>query len=105
MAVNQNGSETGGTQFSGGTVRDLKILVAWQNLSGSHSQRLDLFAPDGSLYQRLSGQFSGSGTVQALLPVGGAWITPHSLYGAWGVEVFLDTARSPITNGAFVLNP
>lgn len=105
VAVNQNGSETGGTQFSGGVVRDLKILVAWQNLAGSHSQRLDLFAPDGSLYQRLSAQFTGSGTVQALLPVGGSWITQHSLYGAWGVEVFLDSARSPSTNGAFVLNP
>lgn len=105
VAVNHNGSQTGGTQFSGGVVRDLSILVGWQNASGSHTQRLELFAPDGALYQRLSTQFAGSGSLETRLPVGGTWITQHSLFGAWRVEVFLDGGGSPITSGVFVLGP
>jgi hypothetical protein len=105
VAVNQNGSQTGGTQFSGGLIRDLRMVVGWQNVSGSHAQRLDLFSPDGSLYQRLSAPFSGAGSVETQLPVGGTWITQHSLFGAWRVEVFLDGGGMPITSGVFVLTP
>ncbi|MBI3030220.1 MAG: hypothetical protein HYY64_11975 [Candidatus Rokubacteria bacterium] len=102
VGVNQDGSQSGGTQFSAASVRDLWILVAWQSLSGTHSQRLDLYAPDGSLYQRLSAQFTGS-SAEVRLPVGGTWITQHFLFGTWRVDVFLD--GDPRTSGAFVLTP
>ncbi len=105
VAVNHNGSQTGGTQFSGSLVRDLRIIVGWQNLSGSHTQRLDLFSPDGSLYQRLSTQFSVASAVEARLPVGGTWITQYALFGAWRADVFLDGQGSPISSGLFVLTP
>ena len=104
IGVNDNGSSTGGTQFFGGVLRDLRILVGWQNLSGGHTQRLEIFAPDGSLYQRLVTQFTGT-PVERRLPVGGTWITQHSLFGAWRVEVFLDSQQMPITSGVFVLTP
>ncbi|MFQ5947900.1 MAG: hypothetical protein ACE5KX_03455 [Acidimicrobiia bacterium] len=104
IGVNHDGTETGGAQFSGGLVRNLRILVGWNNLSGSHTQRLELFSPDGSLYQRLSAQFTGT-SVETRLSVGGTWITQHSLFGAWGVKVYLDRERMPITSGVFVLTP
>ncbi len=104
IGVNHDGKSTGGVEFSGGLVRDLRILVGWQHLAGSHSQRLDLFSPDGSLYQRFTTPFADT-SVETRLLVGGTWITQNSLFGAWRVEVFLDGEKMPITSGAFVLIP
>ena len=104
IGVSQDGKSTGGTDFSGGVLRYLRILVGWQNLSGSHTQRLQFFAPDGSLYQGFSTQL-GSSAPETQLPVGGTWISEFSLWGAWRVEVFLDSGMMPITTGVFVLIP
>lgn len=104
VGVNNDGSQTGGAAFFGSVLRDLRILVGWTNLSGSHTQRLELFTPDGSLYQRLATSFTGT-SVEAGLPVGGTWITEHALFGAWRVEVYLDSQQMPITSGVFVLTP
>jgi len=105
VAVNHNGSQTAGMQFASALVRNLRILVAWQNVSGGHAQRLDFFSPDGSLYQRVSAQFSGASSVETQLLVGGTWITEYSLFGAWRVEVYLDGAGMPTASGVFVLDP
>ena len=105
VAVNHNGSQTGGAQFATPLVRNLRILVAWQNVSGGHTQRLDFFSPDGSLYQRVSVQFSGASSVETQLLVGGTWITEYSLFGAWRVEVYLDRNGMPTASSVFVLDP
>lgn len=104
VAVNNDGTSAGGAAFSGDLVRALRILVAWQNLSGTHSERLELFSPDGSLYQQFSTQFAGT-PVETRLSVTGTWITQYSLFGAWQVDVFLDSETMPITSGVFVLTP
>jgi hypothetical protein len=104
VALNNDGRSAGGAEFSGSLVRALNILVGWQNLSGAHSQRLEFFAPDGSLYQQFSTQIDGT-PMETRLPVTGTWITQNSLFGAWRVEVFLDSGQMPITSGAFVLTP
>jgi hypothetical protein len=104
IGVNQDGTLTGGTQFLGQLLGDLRILVHWKNLSGSHNQRIVLYIPDGSLYQQISAPFVGT-PVETRLPVGGTWITQHALFGAWRVEVFFDLDRTPITSGVFVLTP
>jgi hypothetical protein len=85
-------------------VRALRILVGWQSLSGTHSQRIEIFSPDGSLYQQFSTQFAGT-PVETRLPVTGSWITQNFLFGAWRVDVFLDSDKMPITSGAFLLTP
>ena len=104
VAMNNDGTSAGGAAFSGDLVRALRILVAWQNLSGTHSERLELFSPDGSLYQQFSTQFAGT-PVETRLSVTGTWITQYSLFGAWRVDVFLDSETMPITSGVFLLNP
>ena len=104
IAANNDGTSTGGAEFSGDLVRALRILVAWQNLSGTHSERLEIYSPDGSLYQQFSAQFAGT-PVETRLPVSGTWITQSSLFGAWRVDVYLDGGGMPITSGAFVLTP
>ncbi len=104
VSVNNDGTSTGRAEFSGNLVRALRILVGWQNLPGTHSQRLELFAPDGSLYQQFFAEFSGT-PVETQLSVGGSWITQYSLFGAWRVDVFLDQERMPTTSGVFLLTP
>jgi hypothetical protein len=106
IPLNQKGQEgppTQGGSFAG--VRDLRILVGWQNLSGSHTQRLELFSPNGVLYQRFTIPFDGSSSVDTRIPVGGTWITEHSLFGKWRAQVYLDSNRTPIASTNFVLNP
>jgi hypothetical protein len=104
IAVNNDGTSAGGAQFPGNLVRALRILVGWQSLSGTHSQRIEIFSPDGSLYQQFSTQFAGT-PVETRLPVTGSWITQNFLFGAWRVDVFLDSDKMPITSGAFLLTP
>jgi hypothetical protein len=98
--------------FEAQVLREVKINV-WWNVGGTHTQRLELFAPDGSLYRRLSVSFDanalprtqGRVLVQTLLPVGGTWITEYSLFGAWRVDVYLGSQSTPVTTASFVLNP
>ncbi len=104
IALSNDGTSVGGAEFSGNLVRALRIIVGWQNLSGTHSQRLEFSTPDGSLYQQFSTEFSGS-PMETLLPVSGTWITQYSLFGAWRVDVFLDAGGLPITSGVFLLTP
>jgi len=102
----------GGKHFSTRTLRDLLLVVEYRALpAGAHTQRLKLFAPDGALYQQVTTEFTaGNGRahgwlrVETRLPVGGTWITEHSLYGAWRFEVFLDAAPTPTLSHTFTLS-
>lgn len=120
-----------GEEFAAGSLRDLLIVVEYRHLSGLHIQRIELYSPDGSLYQQRSTEVTLAGDrvagagrkpdkgkgrggedkagwgerVEVRLPVGGTWITEHALFGAWRVEVYLDSERLPIASGVFVLTP
>ena len=101
-----NGQELLGQNFPAAQLSDLKILVQWQSLFQNHIQRLDLIAPDGSLYQSLSRPLTAGDAdapVETLLPVNGTWITRYGLYGAWCVEAFLDQQEQPITSSRLVI--
>jgi hypothetical protein len=121
----------GGDHFSAKALRDLLILVEYRDLArGPHTQRLQLYLPDGALYQQFSTAFEvgapapkapaeahrehgtadrdhfgspGIVPVATRLPVGGTWITQYSLYGTWRVEVYLDQARTPAVHRTLVL--
>ncbi|MFI5339005.1 MAG: hypothetical protein ACHQ7N_04110 [Candidatus Methylomirabilales bacterium] len=122
----------GGDHFSAKALRDLLILVEYRDLApGPHTQRLQLYLPDGALYQqfttaveaggaaqgraeahpeharapRAPGEQPGKEQVVTRLPVGGTWITQYSLYGTWHVEVYLDQARTPTVHRTLVLAP
>jgi len=101
------GKQDAGWRFSGKTLRDLVIVVEYRNLAaGPHTQRVKLYAPDGALYQQFTTAFQATGQsrrgagwerVETRLPVGGTWITEHSLYGPWRFEVYVDQAQVPTT--------
>jgi hypothetical protein len=90
-------------EFSTTTLRDLLISMVYTNAGDLHQQRVELYTPDGSLYQRLTGAMAPR--TQTLVPVGGTWITEHSLFGGWRVDVFVDRETSPIASQAFTLTP
>jgi len=97
-----------GEYFPGGDVREIRIAVSWTDLERVHHQRLELYSPDGSLYQRFSATFTGDrravSTVTAL-PVAGSSISDAGLYGEWCAEVFLDDEEAPIARRHFELTP
>lgn len=95
--------------FPADSVRELLIVVDWKGLERSHIQRLELYAPDGALYQRFTTGFSGAGRraapVETTLPVSGTPITQSSLFGEWCAEVYLDSDDAPIARQRFHLRP
>lgn len=95
------------SQFTANDLRDLHLDVDYAQVSGSHRQRLELYGPDGMLYQRrfLDMSVTAGQPIQTRIPVGGTWITDHSLFGNWRVLVYLDSSQTPIATGAFALNP
>ena len=102
--VKENGKSAHGPHFR--QLRDLFIFVTWNLPGGPNTQRVELFAPDGALYQRFSREFTSpttSTTTETWVPVSGSWITQHSLFGTWRVEVYLDNGTTPIATSGFVL--
>lgn len=101
--LHHDGSRRRGTEFSSPGLRDLLIGVTLRGLSGSRQQRIELYAPDGSLYQKFSGP--AAPTTETRLPVGGTWITGHGLLGTWTVEVFVDGQAGAAGRATFLLTP
>jgi len=95
------------TQFVTANLRDLHFDVDYSQVSGSHRQRIELFSPDGTLYQRRfrDVEITAGQPVNTRVPVGGTWITEHALFGNWRVAVYLDASQTPIASGAFILSP
>jgi hypothetical protein len=119
VGVLEGGSRVQRRSYSMRQLRDLRI-TGWWNVSGAHVQRLEIRAPDGSLYQRRTQPFTASragllhvggdplqrGTpVRGVLPVGGTWITEYSLVGTWQIDLYLDDSRTPIASRSFELTP
>jgi hypothetical protein len=107
VGVLLNGTERAGRTFSSRELGDLKIRVEWQNLFQNHRQRLDLVAPDGSLYQSLSRPLiitDVAAPVETLLPVNGTWITRYGLFGTWCVKVFFDEDDAPVSSSRLVIS-
>jgi hypothetical protein len=95
-----------GAEFSGAGLRELRIVSAWTDLEEDHQQRVEVFSPDGALYQRFTGAFTATGrplSVTTRLPVEGTSIVDAGLYGAWCVELYLDDEDEPIARRRFTL--
>ena len=104
--VLKNGRTRVGEQFTMGELRELRIVTSWTEAEDAHLQRVDLYAPDGSLYQRFAGAFTGDRRPVAVVtrvPVAGSSITDSSLFGEWCAEVFLDDEDAPIARRRFEL--
>lgn len=105
VGVNQNERRVHGFHFR--DLRELYIRVTWNLPGGPNTQRIELFSPNGALYQRFSMEFTSPTTVtttETWVPVGGTWITQYSLFGAWRVEVYLDGSATPVATSGFVLD-
>ena len=88
---------TSGTSFAITSVRDLNVVVDWQNLqTGTHAQKISFILPGGELYQAFVKSFAvadganGAVTTVEALPVAGTWITQRGLTGMWSVTLELD---------------
>jgi hypothetical protein len=85
---------TPATSFGLQSMRDLQVVVNWQNLvPGTHAQKVSFILPGGDLYQAFEMSFEvagGSATTMQALPVTGTWITQRRLTGTWSVALELD---------------
>jgi hypothetical protein len=105
VGVGQDGVLMRSSSFSEASVRDLLIDVTWNLPGGGHSQRLELFSPDGALYQRFTAPLGNGApqTIETRLPVGGTWMTQYALFGRWSIAVYLDDDTRPATSTGFFL--
>jgi hypothetical protein len=106
-----------GASFEVGKLRDLYVFVTWPNTSGTLTQTVEFYLPNGSLYLKRSTNFMvrkgqpvarplsgetlppeffttsrGVPAVVTLLPVAGTYITQRNLLGTWTVRVLLNGA-------------
>jgi hypothetical protein len=106
IGVNLRGHEQRGHHFAADKLSSLVLRVHWKTLVGLHSQRLELIAPDGAVYQTLVddvGDVHGQAFAETRVPVVGSWITQYGLFGEWHVKVYLDEATTPVTTAKFTL--
>ena len=96
--------------FSLSNLRDLNVVVNWQNLpAGTHAQKITFNLPGGDLYQTFEKSFTvdegsnGTASTMQALPVAGTWITQRGLTGTWSVSLALDGA--PINSGSVQFTP
>jgi len=104
-AVMTDNKMKGGARFDADDVKRLVIFTKWTpSVWSSHTQRVKLFTPGGSLYQQFTATISGDEKdVQTPVLVAGTWITEFSLYGRWCAQVFLDDQEVPAGEETFVL--
>ncbi len=104
-AVGRDGTRSRGTWFQANRVSDVLLVVSSRRTGGGHTQRLDVFAPDGAVYQRFTAPIDRDGHVETRLPIAGTWIVQYGMYGQWCVELYLDDGARPIARGRFFLEP
>jgi len=105
-ALLDNGRARVGDTFTLGEVRELRVIVNWSQAEDAHAYGADLYAPDGTLYQRFSTAFTGERRPVAVVtrvPVAGSTIADSSLLGEWCAEAFLDDEDAPIARRRFDL--
>jgi hypothetical protein len=105
QGVGRDRTVKAGSRFTADRVNDLLVTVQWKFVEDDLVQRIHLIAPDGAVYQRMAVPIPENRKTETRVPVAGTWITQHSLYGAWCVEVFLDGVPEPVARRGFVLNP
>jgi hypothetical protein len=116
-----------GATFTVDRLRDLYVFVTWPNTSGTYTQTVEFYLPNGNLYVKKSTHFMvrkgqpvarplsgetlpaeffttsrGVPAVVTLLPVAGTYITQRNLLGTWTVRVLLN--GSPAASAVFELS-
>ena len=93
----------------------LRLAAKLSGLCGSHVGHFDLYAPDGSFYNRLSGPFavgvSASGVrweqnppvLEMTLPIAGTEIASLPMLGTWSVNFLVDDEGLALAIGVFEL--
>ncbi len=101
----RNGRTQGGHVFDYGKVRDLMIEIRWERVRVSTRQRLELYAPDGNLFQMFPEVLPELPEPSLFrVPVGGgSWIMSGGLSGTWCAKVFLGNDLEPIAAESFEL--
>jgi hypothetical protein len=98
------GQTVGGHQFDYGAVHDLVIEVRWEKMKVPARQRLELYAPDGNLFQMFTDNLTAEpDPVELRVPVIGSWIMSASLAGQWCAKVFLNNDLAPVAADGFEL--
>jgi hypothetical protein len=94
----------GGDRLRLNRLDELLVFVRWRSkkLVG-HTQRVQLFSPDGALYQQFVGAIDADRESQTRVPVAGTWITEFDLVGKWCVAAFLDDDPYPSGREEFTL--
>lgn len=120
----------GKTSFSATSAYSVYILPTWKNIEGSHDQVIEVYCPDGELYQTIYVLFTtyslpsmtktvpwsprpveielismtnGVYPVWAELPIAGTWAM--RLTGTWSVKIYLDDNDTCFAQSTFTLNP
>jgi hypothetical protein len=106
VGITTRGNERTDDYFNPAHTATIVVVVSWQTLVGVHRQRVELIAPDGSIYEQFKKNISSSSGVKVAktsVRVAGTWITEYQMFGEWTVNVYLDDDPTPVTSGHFII--
>lgn len=102
--LTDRGRTVDGNKFDYGAVHDLVIEVRWEKMRVPARQRLELYGPDGNLFQMFTDNLPAEpDPVELRVPVVGSWIMSATLAGQWCAKVFLDNDLQPVAADGFEL--
>ena len=112
-------------------IRDIFIHTHWKELQGEHIQTLNIYSPDGNVFQKRVVPFSiteklkrkrrkvsgitnmvdvqkarltkDGQAVVVQFPISGTWVSQHGMLGTWRVDAFLNQESRPSVTGTFTL--
>jgi len=105
IATDLDGDRHKGWRFKALDTRELDFIVKWPALPGapgSQTQRIELYNPNGHVYQELGAAIT-TPEMHTRIPVAGTWITEKKLFGPWCAEVYLEGIAAPIAKHRFIL--
>ena len=81
------------------------IKATWKNADPADTQTLELFAPDGTLFQRFTGPVGEGGTAAARLLIRGTYVDEYHMVGTWTAKVYRNAATVPAQTTTFEILP
>jgi hypothetical protein len=104
LGMNERGHLVRGPRFDAERTRELQFVLTWPTFPDQETARIELYNPDGHVYQELPSAIGPDGSGRARISVSGTWITERRLYGSWCAEVYLEGIAAPVAKTIFVLD-
>ena len=81
------------------------LHTRWQGTNTGDHQRVELVAPNGQVYETVTGRLDDKGQADVRLMLAGSFIEEFQLHGTWKARVYYNSAEAPVKETTFEVEP